>query len=109
VTPIDADAAFSPSTTSLNRAIKGAKAKQPYAVGMKSGASFALAGIWDEDRVRTFCVITTTANGAMSEIRERMPVIFAPKNYDRWLSTSELDPRDLLGPFPSELMIMCPI
>jgi putative SOS response-associated peptidase YedK len=98
------------------KAIKGAKAKQPYAIGMKSGEPFALAGIWEnwrrpgsEDWVHTFAVITTAANELMSTIHDRMPVIVAPENYDRWLSPLEPDPRDLLVPFPSELMTMWPI
>ena len=48
------------------RAIKGARAKQPYAIAMKSGQPFALAGIWEnwqkpgtEEWLRTFAIITT--------------------------------------------------
>jgi putative SOS response-associated peptidase YedK len=38
-----------------------------------------------------------------------MPVIVPPESYERWLANIELDPRDLLVPFPSELMKMWPI
>jgi len=98
------------------KAIKGATAKQPYAIGMKSGEPFALAGVWEnwkrpgtEDWVRTFAVVTTTANDLMQPIHDRMPVIVAPINYDRWLSAIEPDPRDLLVPFPSDPMLIWPI
>jgi len=37
-----------------------------------------------------------------------MPAILRPENYDRWLS-DEPDPRDLLRPFPSELMAIWPV
>jgi putative SOS response-associated peptidase YedK len=37
-----------------------------------------------------------------------MPLILAPESYERWLG-DELDPGDLMGPFPSELMRMWPI
>ena len=37
-----------------------------------------------------------------------MPAILAPDDYDRWLS-EEPDPRDLLRPFPADLMRMWPI
>jgi putative SOS response-associated peptidase YedK len=37
-----------------------------------------------------------------------MPAILAPGDYDRWLS-DEPDPRDLLRPFPADLMRMWPI
>jgi putative SOS response-associated peptidase YedK len=98
------------------RAIKGAKVKQPYAIGMKSGDPFALAGIWEnwrapgtEEWMRTFAVITCPANELMATIHDRMPVIIPPIAYDRWLTNMEPDPRDLLVPFPSEPMIMWPI
>ena len=38
-----------------------------------------------------------------------MPVIIPPESYDRWLTNIEPDPRDLLVPYPSELMRMWPI
>jgi putative SOS response-associated peptidase YedK len=98
------------------KAIKGAKAKQPYAIAMKSGAPFAVAAIWENWRrpdtdewVRTFCVVTTTANALLAEIHDRMPVIIAPENFDRWLSAVEPDPRDLLVPYDPEPMTMWPI
>jgi putative SOS response-associated peptidase YedK len=98
------------------KASKGQKAKQPFAIALKSGEPFALAGIWEnwqkpgsEEWVRTFAVITTTANELVADIHDRMPVIIAPEFYDRWLSCIEPDPRDLLLPFPAELMAMWPI
>jgi putative SOS response-associated peptidase YedK len=97
------------------KAIKGARAKQPYAIGMKDGSAFGLAGIWENwtdpsrgEWVRTFAVITTEANELVAEIHDRMPVILRPGDYDRWLG-SEPDPRALLRPFPAELMRMWPI
>jgi putative SOS response-associated peptidase YedK len=36
-------------------------------------------------------------------------VIIAPEDYTRWLSTLDPDPRDLLVPYPPELMTMWPI
>ena len=35
-----------------------------------------------------------------------MPVIIPPEAYDRWLANIEPDPRDLLVPYPAELMRM---
>jgi putative SOS response-associated peptidase YedK len=37
-----------------------------------------------------------------------MPLILAPADYERWLG-EEPDPRDLMKPFPAELMRMWPI
>ena len=90
--------------------------KQPYAIGMKSGEPFALAGIWEnwkrpetEEWVRTFAIITTNSNELVSAIHDRMPVIIAPEDYTRWLSPLEPDPRDLLVPYAAEPMTMWPI
>jgi putative SOS response-associated peptidase YedK len=98
------------------RAVKGTAAKQPYAVSMKRGEPFALAGIWEnwkrpgrEEWVRTFAVITTRANDLLRPIHDRMPVIIPPIEYDRWLSSFDPDPRDLLRPFPSDPMTIWPV
>jgi putative SOS response-associated peptidase YedK len=97
------------------KAIKGANAKKPYCIGLKSDQLFALAAIWEvwrnpesDELVRSFCVITTVANDLVSTIHDRMAVIVPPMAYDRWLSKAEPDPRDLLVPFPAELMRMWP-
>jgi putative SOS response-associated peptidase YedK len=98
------------------KAIKGAKAKQPFAIGMSDGRPFGLAGVWEnwkhpetQEWLRTFCIITTTANELVGQIHDRVPVIIPAKSYDRWLANIEPDPRDLLVPYPSELMRMWPI
>ena len=97
------------------KAIKGQKAKQPYAIAMKDGAPFGLAGIWENwkepasgDWIRTFAIITTDANELVADIHDRMPVILSRSDYMRWLS-EEPDPRDLMRPYPAELMRMWPI
>jgi putative SOS response-associated peptidase YedK len=96
--------------------VKGRGPKQPYAIAMRSGRPFALAGLWESWRhpgtgeiVRTFCVITVPANDMIGAIHDRMPAIIPPESYDRWLSTVEPDPRDLLVPHPSQPMVMWPI
>jgi putative SOS response-associated peptidase YedK len=98
------------------KAIRGAKTKQPYAIGMQSGEPFALAAIWENwqrpatgEWVRTFCVITCPANELVARIHDRMPVIIPPESYDHWLSTLDPDPHGLLVPFPSAPMKMWPI
>jgi putative SOS response-associated peptidase YedK len=97
------------------KAIKGQRAKQPYAIGMKDASPFGIAGIWENwkepsprEWIRTFAIITTDANTLVAEIHDRMPVILPPWQYARWLG-DEADPHDLLRPFPSEAMRMWPI
>jgi hypothetical protein len=96
------------------RAIKGARAKQPYAIAMKDGSPFGLAGLWENWRnpntgewERTFAIITVPSNPLVAKIHNRMPAILDPGSYDRWLST-EPDPHDLLMSYPSEPMTMWP-
>jgi len=97
------------------KAVKGSRAKQPFAVAMKDGAPFGLAALWENWKdpasghwVRTFCILTTRSNSLVRPIHNRMPVILAPADYERWLS-DEPDPRDLLKPFPSEPMTLWPV
>ena len=97
------------------KAIKGQKAKQPYAIAMKDGYPFGIGGLWENwkdpatgEWVRTFTIITTDANELVAEIHDGMPLVLAPNDYVRWLS-DEPDPRDLMQPFPAEPMHMWPI
>ena len=97
------------------KAIKGQRAKQPYAIAMKDGSPFGLGGLWENwknpatgEWVRTFAIITTDANEMVAEIHDRMPLILAPNDYARWLG-EEPDPGDLMRPFPAEPMRMWPI
>jgi len=97
------------------RAIKGLKAKQPFAIAMRDGSPFGIAGIWENwnepasgEWQRTFAIITVPPNDLLAQIHDRMPAILGTADYDRWLG-DESDPHDLLRPFPSELMRMWPI
>ena len=97
------------------RAIRGARAKQPYAIAMSDGSPFGLAGLWENWRnpttcewERTFVVITTPSNDLVGQIHDRMPAILTPTAYDRWLGP-EPNPHDLLITYSSEPMTMWPI
>src|SRR5262249_26688686 len=71
------------------QATKGAK--QPYAIAMKDGSPFGIAGIWENwkdlagEWTHTFAVLTTPANELVARIHDRMPAILKPADYDRWL------------------------
>jgi len=89
--------------------------KQAYAVAMKDDSPFALAAIWESWRdpetgevIKSFAVVTCEPNVMMARIHDRMPVILRREDYDRWFS-EEPDPRDIMRPYPSELMKMWPI
>ena len=88
------------------KAIKGQKAKQPYAIAMKDGAPFGIAGLWENwkepgsgEWIRTFAVITTDANELVADIHDHMPLILPPCLHMSWLS-EEPDPRDLITAAP---------
>jgi putative SOS response-associated peptidase YedK len=78
---------------------------------VKDAPLFGVAGIWENWRnpetqqwERTFATITVEANELIAPIHDRMPAILRPEDYMRWLGP-ELDPRDLLRPYPSELIV----
>lgn len=87
------------------------KNKQPYAIAMRDGSPFALAAIWQDwrdsatgDVIKTFAIVTCTPNDMVGQIHDRMPVIIAPENYEKWLFSG--DPANLMRPYPAELMTM---
>ena len=68
------------------RAIKGASPKQPYAIAMKDGSPFGLAGLWEnwknpstEEWERTFAIITVPSNELVSQIHDRMPASYVAR------------------------------
>ncbi|HXX27016.1 MAG TPA: SOS response-associated peptidase family protein [Terriglobales bacterium] len=59
----------------LDKAINGQRAKQPYAIAMKDGKPFGIAGLWENwkdpasgEWTRTFVIITTEANELGSKL-----------------------------------------
>ncbi|MBC7896213.1 MAG: SOS response-associated peptidase [Cytophagaceae bacterium] len=95
------------------QAIPGERRKQPYAVGLRSREPFALGGIWDFWRpkeggegIATFAILTTEPNVLLSPIHDRMPVIVPADRFLTWLDarTPEPEVKELVQPFPSELM-----
>src|SRR3546814_13360090 len=80
----------------------------PFAVGRRDRRAFGVAAIWENwknpksgDWTRTFAVITCQANDLVARIHNRMPVLVGDDSLERWLSPTEVDPRDLTVPFPS--------
>src|SRR5215207_4274055 len=91
------------------------KVKQPFLIAMISGGPFTRAGLWENwkepatgEWIRTFTIVTTGANSLVSQLHDRMPVIIAPENRDRWLDPQSA-PDDLLRPYPADQMTMWPV
>jgi putative SOS response-associated peptidase YedK len=81
--------------------------KWPYCIRKEDKSPFFIGGMWDvrqakdEDRLYTFTVLTTFPNEVSGQVRNRMPVIVQPKDYERWLHPEKQDVADILATPPS--------
>jgi putative SOS response-associated peptidase YedK len=91
-----------------------AKTKQPYAIALADGSPLAFAGLWERwtdkataQPLETYTIITTEPIELTAPIHNRMPVILAPKDYERWMASADPAqlPVDLLRPFDADKMI----
>jgi putative SOS response-associated peptidase YedK len=98
--------------------VPGRRTKTPYYLRMKSGAPFALAGLWetwsapDGSVVPSCTVITTRPNALVKPIHNRMPVILPQEAYRQWLDPADQLParlQPLLRPYPAEEMTAYPV
>jgi putative SOS response-associated peptidase YedK len=78
--------------------------RQPYLVGRPDGRPLVLAGLWagwhdpvTEQVRRTFTIVTTTPNEALAGLHDRMPVIVADSDWERWLDPAPAVAGELLG------------
>ena len=95
--------------------IPGQKQKQPFAVARQDGKPMALAGIWDGWRgpsgeiIRSFAIITTTANALLAPVHDRMPVVVEETDWPAWLGEIEANPKALLHPSPENTLRLWPV
>ena len=84
---------------------RAGKARQPYNVRRKDGKVFGVAGLWDRlesgdaEPLESCLVLTTAANGVVSPIHDRMPVILDPASYSRWLASPGQGGPELMAAF----------
>lgn len=72
----------------------GLQTKQPYFLGLRGGAPFAFAGIFEEDAADApggFCILTTAPNDLVLRIHDRMPVILNPVTAAKWVAEDSID------------------
>lgn len=75
---------------------------QAYWVRPKRGGIVAFSGLmetWssaDGSEVDTGAILTTSANRSFAPIHDRMPVVIAPEDFERWLDCKTQEPRDVL-------------
>jgi putative SOS response-associated peptidase YedK len=95
----------------------GGKHKQPYHFRRIDGTMLGFAGLWErwtnpESQVIETCsIITTSANGVVRPVHDRMPVILEPADYGQWLDprTGADDLVALLRPAPEEAVTAIPV
>ncbi len=82
--------------------------KVPTRIQRRDGTPMALAGLWERwsrgpEPLETFTILTTTPNHLLRPIHDRMPVILAPDDWQRWLDPDQQDARvvePLMIPYP---------
>ncbi len=94
------------------------KARQPFCFEVGDSEIFAFAGLWDKWKspdgsiIESCAILTTTANGLLNDVHDRMPVILDPRNYGSWLDPSVQDAArmvNFLKPFDPKLMRRYPV
>jgi putative SOS response-associated peptidase YedK len=116
--PMFADAfrhrrAIVPATEYYQRRTMG-EPGQRYAIARRDGQPLAIAGLWGAFRtpdggiVRTYCIITVPAQGAIAEIHDRMPLVLDETDWAVWLGETPGDPAALLRP-ASDMLVVRPI
>jgi len=75
---------------------------QAYWVRPRRGGVIAFAALFETwlesggSEIDTAALLTTEANGALSDIRDRMPVVIDPRDFPRWLDCLHNEPRDVM-------------
>lgn len=70
------------------------------------GGLLLLAGLYGEGPEGfDFAILTTGANDTVRPIHDRMPVVIAAGDVDRWLHGSTDDAASLLAPAPADLLV----
>ena len=100
------------------------KIRQPWLFGLRDGAPFALAGLWERwtvpegaeltgslaelgagDPVETCTILTTAANETVAPVHGRMPVILPRDACDPWLAGEDVS----LAPYAPDAMTAHPV
>ena len=84
---------------------QGPAGKQPFFITSVDDEPLAFAGLWESwtdketgEIIRSYSILTCTANPFLSEIHDRMPAIVEPKDFETWFA----------GPPKQALELICP-
>jgi putative SOS response-associated peptidase YedK len=92
--------------------------KQPFAIALGNRGPMTFAGVWDVwrapdgDMIKSFAIITTTANERLSALHDRMPVVLGTDRWAPWLgeeAASGAELKAMLKPYPGAGMIFWPV
>ncbi len=89
--------------------------KQPFAIARRDGQPMAFAGLWEGWRspegevLRSFVILTTTANATLRPLHERMPVVLEQADWPAWLGETPADPLPLLRPAAEDMLHLWPV
>jgi putative SOS response-associated peptidase YedK len=81
--------------------------KQPWAIARADGQPIVFAGLWEGWRgadgtvIRSYTILTTSANEALRPLHERMPVVLEPPDWPVWLGEAAGDFAALVRPSPA--------
>ena len=93
----------------------GKKSAVPYYFHLKTGRTFAFAGLWElwrseTENIYSCTIITCEANSLVAPIHDRMPVILDEKSRLSWLMPGKISEyQGLLKPFLAENMETFPV
>ncbi|MGD1855832.1 MAG: SOS response-associated peptidase [Leptolyngbyaceae cyanobacterium] len=91
------------------------KKKQPFYIHLRERPIFAFAGLWEQwegadgSYLETCTILTTAPNELMEPIHNRMPVIVAKADYDRWLTAPPAQVQGLMKPYDADEMEAYPV
>ena len=89
------------------------KTRTPMRMRLKTGKSFAFAGLWehwhspDGSELLTYTIVTAEPNELVRDIHNRMPVVLTGEAAREWITPGEADPAKMHGilkTFPAEQM-----
>jgi putative SOS response-associated peptidase YedK len=96
-----------------------AGARQPFLIRRGDGAPLALAGLWSGwhhpetgQVIRSFTIVTTSANRLLASIHDRMPVVLGPQDWDLWLDPANQATEELTGllqPSADDELVLFPV
>lgn len=78
--------------------------KQPWAIARADAQPLVFAGVWEGWRggdgtvIRSFAIVTTSANETLRKLHERMPVVLEEPDWPTWLGETDQDPAALIRP-----------